>query len=55
MIGQLRDALKKNPEKYENLSQIRDPPIPPVWEPHVCEKKKNKFVLQFRTFFVFVF
>ena len=25
-------------------------PFPPVWEPHVCERKKLWFIMYFRTF-----
>ena len=30
------------------------PPLPPVWEPHVCEKKKLWFILHFRTLGTFL-
>ena len=29
------------------------PPLPPVWEPHVCEKKL-RFILHFRTLGTFL-
>ena len=31
---------QKNGKLWE-LSQVGDPPPPPVWEPHVCERKKD--------------
>ena len=30
---------QKKTGKCGNFSQVGDPPLPPVWEPHVCEKK----------------
>ena len=30
------------------------PPIPPVWECHVCEKTKLWFILHFRTLGTFI-
>ena len=33
-------SQKKKTGKCGNFSQVGDPPpLPPVWEPHVCEKK----------------
>ena len=33
-------AEEKKTGKCGNFSQVGDPPpLPPVWEPHVCEKK----------------
>ena len=35
----IRDVCQKKTGKCGNFSQVGDPPLPPVWEPHVCEKK----------------
>ena len=39
--------------KCGNFSQVGDPPLPPVWEWHVCEKKLW-FILHFRTLGTFL-
>ena len=47
---------KKTTGKSGNFFQVGDP-LPPVWEPHVCEEKKLWFILHFRTlgtFLVFI-
>ena len=31
------------------FSPCQGPPLPPVWEPHVCEEKKSWFILHFMT------
>ena len=44
----------KKTGKCGNFSQVGDPPpLPPVWEPHVCEKKL-RFILHFRTLGTFL-
>ena len=37
----IRDApkKKKNGKMWEFFPSGGPPPLPPVWEPHVCEKK----------------
>ena len=48
----LRDVPRKKTGKCGNFSQVGDP-LPPVWEPHVCEKKL-RFILHFRTLGTFL-
>ena len=33
---------------------FRGPHLPPVWEPHVCERKKLWFIMHFRTLGTFL-
>ena len=54
-IHYIREAPQKN--KRENVGIFpkwgAPPPLPPVWEPHVCEKKL-RFILHFRTLGTFL-
>ena len=42
----IRDVCQ---QKKGKMWDIFPSPGPPVWEPHVCERKKNWFILHFRT------
>ena len=54
MLTVIRDVIqKKNGKMWEFFPSGGPPPLPPVWEPHVCEKKL-RFILHFRTLGTFL-